>query len=89
MGPPGSGREVLFTLKTTRPYWQTHPILNADQIAEALGDQLDSSQSTFKPASGIIRQRVLCKVAYSAADSVPSCAVESGGSVPISREGHS
>ena len=47
--PQDLGREVLFTLKTTRPYWQTHPILNANQIAEALGDQLDSSQSTFNP----------------------------------------
>ncbi|MDG1897110.1 MAG: ABC transporter substrate-binding protein [Fuerstiella sp.] len=47
--PQDLGREVLFTLKSTRPYWQTHPILSANQIAEALSDQLDPSQSTFNP----------------------------------------
>lgn len=47
--PQDLGREVLFTMKSTRPYWQTHPILSANQIAEALGDQLDPSLSTFNP----------------------------------------
>mgnify|MGYP002633403553 CR=1 FL=1 len=47
--PQDLGREVLFTLKSTRPYWQTQPILSANQIAEALGDQLDPSRSTFNP----------------------------------------
>ncbi|MEO2029695.1 MAG: ABC transporter substrate-binding protein [Fuerstiella sp.] len=47
--PQDLGREVLFTLKSTRPYWQTQPILSANQIAEALSGQLDPSLSTFNP----------------------------------------
>ncbi|MCP4783975.1 MAG: hypothetical protein GY903_22520 [Fuerstiella sp.] len=47
--PQDLGREVLFTLRSTRPYWQTQPILSANQIAEALSGQLDPSRSTFNP----------------------------------------
>jgi tetratricopeptide (TPR) repeat protein len=45
--PRDLGREVLFTLRSTRPYWQTQPVLSANQIAEALSDQLDPSLQTF------------------------------------------
>jgi hypothetical protein len=38
--PTDLGREVVFTLRATRPAWQSQPILTANQIADALGQRM-------------------------------------------------
>ncbi|MCA9049174.1 MAG: hypothetical protein KDA89_10630 [Planctomycetaceae bacterium] len=47
--PRDLGREVVFSLKSTRPYWQSQPLLTANQIAESLSDQLNADSSVFNP----------------------------------------
>ncbi len=47
--PQDLGREVVFSIRQTRPYWETQPILSANQIADTLGDQLDPQRATFNP----------------------------------------
>ncbi|MEQ9408337.1 MAG: ABC transporter substrate-binding protein [Fuerstiella sp.] len=47
--PQDLGREVVFSIARHRPYWQTQPILSANQIADALGDQLNPKLETFNP----------------------------------------
>ncbi|MCA9034465.1 MAG: hypothetical protein KDA91_05005 [Planctomycetaceae bacterium] len=39
--PSDLGREVVMTLRSTRPHWQSQPILTANQIADALGERLN------------------------------------------------
>jgi hypothetical protein len=45
--PADLGREVIFSLRETRPHWQTQPILTANHIAEALGHRIDESSPLF------------------------------------------
>ena len=45
--PTDLGREVVFTLRETRPTWQSQPLLTANQIADALGRRMDSSSPLF------------------------------------------
>ncbi|MEZ6128546.1 MAG: ABC transporter substrate-binding protein [Planctomycetaceae bacterium] len=47
--PQDLGREVVFSIRQTRPYWQSQPILTANQIADALSDQLNSDLPSFNP----------------------------------------
>ena len=45
--PTDLGREVVFTLRETRPTWQSQPLLTANQVADALGRRMDSSSPLF------------------------------------------
>jgi|GEM_PF-425499 len=45
--PADLGREVLFSLRETRPHWQSQPILTANNVAEALGHRIDPSSPFF------------------------------------------
>lgn len=45
--PSDLGREVVLTLRSTRPHWQTQPILTANQIADAIAMQLDPQDPLF------------------------------------------
>lgn len=45
--PTDLGREVLFTLRETRPVWQSQPLLTANQIADALGRRMDPTSPLF------------------------------------------
>lgn len=45
--PADLGREVVFTLRETRPTWQSQPLLTANQVADALGRRMDSSSPLF------------------------------------------
>ena len=45
--PTDLGREVVFTLRETRPTWQSQPLLTANQIADAMGRRMDSSSPLF------------------------------------------
>ncbi len=45
--PTDLGREVVFTLRQTRPSWQTQPLLTANAVAEALGHRIDESNPLF------------------------------------------
>lgn len=45
--PADLGREVLFSLRETRPHWQSQPILTANDIADALGQRIDPSSPLF------------------------------------------
>ncbi|MEP3479384.1 MAG: ABC transporter substrate-binding protein [Fuerstiella sp.] len=45
--PTDLGREVVFSVRQTRPYWQSQPLLTANQIADSLSIRLDSSLPTF------------------------------------------
>ncbi|MEZ6125900.1 MAG: ABC transporter substrate-binding protein [Planctomycetaceae bacterium] len=47
--PRDLGREVLFTLRQTRAYWQTQPVITANQVADALSDQLNPDLASFNP----------------------------------------
>lgn len=47
--PTDLGREVVFSIKQSRPYWQTQPILTANQIADTLSDQLNPDLPSFNP----------------------------------------
>ncbi len=41
------GREVLLTLRETRPYWQSQPVLTASQIADAIARRTDPTDPLF------------------------------------------
>ncbi len=45
--PSDLGREVTLTLRDTRPHWQSQPVLTANQIADALGLQLNPESPLF------------------------------------------
>ena len=45
--PTDLGREVVFTLRQTRPTWQTQPLLTANAVAEALGHRIDENNPLF------------------------------------------
>lgn len=45
--PADLGREVVFTLRETRPTWQSQPLLTANQIADALGRRMDPASPLF------------------------------------------
>jgi ABC-type transport system substrate-binding protein len=47
--PSDLGREVVFTLRETRPYWQSQPVLTANQIADAIARRLDVRDPLFDP----------------------------------------
>jgi peptide/nickel transport system substrate-binding protein len=47
--PSDLGREVIFTLRETRPYWQSQPILTANQMADAIARRLDLQDPLFDP----------------------------------------
>ncbi|APZ91424.1 ABC transporter substrate-binding protein [Fuerstiella marisgermanici] len=47
--PQDLGREVVFSVRQTRPYWQSQPLLTANQIADTLADLLDPLRPTFNP----------------------------------------
>ncbi len=47
--PADLGREVLFTLRETRPGWQSQPILSANQIADALADRINPESPFYSP----------------------------------------
>lgn len=45
--PADLGREVVFSLRETRPHWQSQPVLTANTVAEALGQRIDESGPFF------------------------------------------
>ena len=45
--PTDLGREVVFTLRETRPTWQSQPLLTANQIADAMGRRMDPASPLF------------------------------------------
>lgn len=45
--PTDLGREVVFTLRETRPTWQSQPLLTANQVADALGRRMDPTSPLF------------------------------------------
>lgn len=47
--PADLGREVLFTLRETRPGWQSQPLLSANQIADALADRINPNSPFYSP----------------------------------------
>ena len=47
--PTDLGREVVFSLRETRPYWQSQRLLTANDIAEALGQRIDPALPLFSP----------------------------------------
>ena len=47
--PQDLGREVVFSLLQRRPYWQSQPILSANQIAESLSEKLNPHGPAFNP----------------------------------------
>lgn len=47
--PTDLGREVVFTLKETRPYFRSQPILTANQIAGTLNNLLNPELPSFNP----------------------------------------
>lgn len=47
--PTDLGREVVFSVRQTRPYWQSQPLLTANQIADSLSIRLDPALPTFNP----------------------------------------
>ncbi|MCR9200305.1 MAG: ABC transporter substrate-binding protein [Planctomycetaceae bacterium] len=47
--PTDLGREVVFTLKETRPYFRSQPVLTANQVAGALNNLLNPDLPSFNP----------------------------------------
>lgn len=45
--PTDLGREVVFTLRATRPHWQSQPILTANDLAETLGFRIRPGSPYF------------------------------------------
>lgn len=50
--PTDLGREVVFTMKQTRPYFQSQPVLSANKIAGALSNLLNPNMASFNPRLG-------------------------------------
>lgn len=47
--PQDLGREVVFSIRQSRPYWQTQEVLSANHIADTLNDRLNPELPTFNP----------------------------------------
>ncbi|MFN9719509.1 MAG: ABC transporter substrate-binding protein [Planctomycetota bacterium] len=47
--PTNLGREVLFSLRSTRPHWQSQPILTANDLAETIDLRLNPDSPLFDP----------------------------------------
>jgi len=47
--PQDLGRAVTFKLRTSKPYWQSQPLLTASQIADSLAVRLDPSGPDYDP----------------------------------------
>lgn len=47
--PRDLGREVVFSIQQQRPYWQSQPVLSANQIADAMSDMLNPKHDDFNP----------------------------------------
>ena len=47
--PRDLGRQVTFSLRTTRPYWQSQPVLSASQIADTLVSRLQPGNPLYNP----------------------------------------
>ncbi|MFM7057913.1 MAG: ABC transporter substrate-binding protein [Planctomycetota bacterium] len=45
--PADLGREVLFTLRETRPAWQTQPLFSAASVADAIGHRIDPQSPLY------------------------------------------
>ena len=45
--PADLGREVVFSLRETRPHWQSQPVLTANDVAESLGHRIDIANPLF------------------------------------------
>ncbi|MEY3176435.1 MAG: hypothetical protein RLZZ436_4349, partial [Planctomycetota bacterium] len=45
--PADLGREVLFTLRETRPAWQSQPLFTAASIADAIGHRIDPQSPLY------------------------------------------
>lgn len=50
--PNDLGREVVFSMKQTKPYFRTQPILTSNDIAGTLGNLLNPDLPTFNPRLG-------------------------------------
>lgn len=47
--PADLGRRVVFHLRTTRPYWQTQPLLTSNEVADTLISQLNPDLDSYNP----------------------------------------
>jgi hypothetical protein len=47
--PTDLGREVLFSLRETRPHWQSQPLLTANDVAETINQRINPSGPMFNP----------------------------------------
>lgn len=47
--PTDLGREVVFSVRQTRPYWQSQPLLTANQIADSLSVRLNPELPSYNP----------------------------------------
>lgn len=47
--PSDLGRELVMTLRESRPHWQSQPVLTANQIADAISHQLDINDPHYNP----------------------------------------
>lgn len=47
--PTDLGREVVFTMKETRPYFRSQPILTANQVAGSLNNLLNPDLPSYNP----------------------------------------
>ncbi|MBL8817508.1 MAG: hypothetical protein JNL58_15895 [Planctomyces sp.] len=47
--PSDLGRELVMTLRESRPHWQSQPVLTANQIADAISHQLDMDDPLYNP----------------------------------------
>ncbi|MFY8058446.1 MAG: hypothetical protein ACOVRM_11940, partial [Planctomycetaceae bacterium] len=45
--PTDLGREVVFTLRETKPSWQTQPLLTANQVAESIAQRIDIAHPLY------------------------------------------
>lgn len=47
--PSDLGRELVLTLRETRPHWQSQPVLTANQIADTISHQINPDDPRFNP----------------------------------------
>ncbi|MEY3457738.1 MAG: hypothetical protein RL215_895, partial [Planctomycetota bacterium] len=47
--PTDLGREVVFTLRETRPAWQSQPLFTAASVADAIGHRIDQTNPLYNP----------------------------------------
>lgn len=50
--PNDLGREVVFSMKQTKPYFRTQPVLTSNDVAGTLSNLLDPDLPTFNPRLG-------------------------------------